>query len=817
MTDLTQFVNEKLAVKIYEDPERAFGGTWRRASAAQRCKEHLLTDGHEAHDFGGSYIRYNKPYKIVDGSDSSSYCEIVKFYQRKNGIDSYIDAVKRLAALYDITYDVPTNWQPSAEYIQTQKNREEDIDDVAAMAAFTPDNSREAEYLRARGITDELRRDNDIFAVNEQTEPILDRIRKRHRGTSSSFPKGVRAHGSHTIATPIYEHGHIVAFYFRTLSPDVTPKYLAWNVEKDTPIMFGLRRASPTARRSLVLVEGVFDVIAAQAAIGRDYDVAGYLSSSLKDRQAALIAQAGYRNVIQIVDFDGVQKTENTLKFVRSTAKTLAAEGLTSLVVDLIDETHPDVKQDSNSFIQQFGEEAFTARVKAAQHGTRYIVNGIARAAANGTDEERSDARRDIKETLAIEPSADIINDILARDGSPTARLFGDIDNLRTQLTEERQRLIEKAAEEERRRAIADKYAEVSEHARKGEYEEAKKCADEARRLIDGKSKSSDKLALWLTPITRADIIEEYRGQGGGLVTRWRVATNGKPRTPIVISTGAVTAFTAPTKHGKTKALTNVALMYIDEAKKHNKRVAIIHNEESRGDEVVNLINVLANVVVDPNNRAFIRRCVQEEVSTGQEAIDEARERIFQLIEDGTLVIVSHKPTIEEVEEAVTAGANEFDAIIYDYIQRSRTDDAYISTKDKIKHVMDILNDLAAKTGLPIVTASQFNRQCSSPTDMDLNKNAEASDIEWTLSKCIGLFSSLRRPVEGALFYIEAGDNGKLAGQIVNAGFNVMDTEHPSMYMRILADREGLSDTWGVMEYNGNTGYIGLNRQELWQ
>ena len=816
MRTLTDFIEESLIPSIYDNPQKAFGGTWRRSSSAQRCREHILTDGHLSHDSsGGTYIRQNKQHIVADGSDSTIYSEVVKLYQERHNLADRYEAARALADVYGITFDVADDRYSSAEYARIREERDKDIADVQTMARLTLDDCSECEYLRRRGISDEMRRENDIFVVDERTAGILaGSIAGRHRLNDVPIPAGVEARGTHTIGVPIYEHGTVVACYFRSVEPSVTPKYKAWKLAKNIPVMFGLQHTAPAARRTLVVVEGVFDVIAAQAVIGKDYDVAGYLSSALTSAQAHAIAAAGYRNVIQVVDYDGTDKTSRTVRYVRSTAQTLAAEGITALVVDLIDANHPDAKQDANSFIQQFGAEAFIDRVKHSQHVTGYIVNGIARAAEHGTDEERTNARKDIIEAICAEPSADVVADILARVDTPTARLFGDVEDIRMRLADARSR----AADEAHRRGIAAQYIAAAEYTRKHEDQRAAACLERAKAMAasDDEDEAAKTWRKWTRPITRAEIIAEYKKQSEGLITRWKVSATGYGAYPVILPSGAITAVTAPTKHGKTKMLTNVALLYLAEAVKHGKRVVIVHNEESRGDEVTNLVNVAANIEVDQRNKAYIRRHIQNEDDMAPQ-LNDARERIFSHIEKGTLVVVSHKPTVEEMAQAVTAGKDEIEAVIFDYIQRSRTADTHLSNaKDRIKRVMDIFNDVAASTGLPIITASQFNRLCSSPIDMDLTKNAEASDIEWTVALCIGIYSSLRRPAEGSLWYSEAERKGSLAKQIIDAGFDLSDTGNPSIYMRILADREGQSDMWGIMNFNGNTGYIGTNIDLSW-
>ena len=815
MRSLEEVINEDIIPSIYEDPERAFGGTWRRTATAQRCREHILTDGHPAHDgFGGTYIRYNRQHIIADGSDSANYSEVVKLFQERNQIGTRFEAARRLASIYGTLFDVEQKWTPSPEYMRRQEMRESDAEDVRKMVKATDSDSQEAAYLRERGITDEMRESNNIFVVNDETAPILSGLYMRHQAEATPFPAGVEARGTHTIGTPIFEKGTIVAIYFRTISNDVTPKYKAWKFEKDAPIMFGLNKSAPKTHKTLAIVEGVFDVISAQDAIGTLYDVAGYLSSSLTKDQAHAIAQAGYKNVIQVVDFDGVRKAQNTANFVKRTAASLKEEGISVLVADLIDGKNPDTKQDANSYVQAFGKEAFIAVVKNARHVTGYLTDATARAVENGTDEEKLNARDAIMQMLAEEASADVVRDILNREDTPTARIFGDVKALRQELADARQ----KAAAEAKRQKVAALYNAAAEYTKKFEDRKAIQCVMEAQAAA-----SENETVSWSTLVkgtTRDAIYKQLEKKTDGLVTPWGVSYDGTTngRTPIVIPPSAITTITAKTGHGKTKMLMNIVLMYLRECERTGKRVVVVPYEEDMSDTAVNLINLKASAhlmreiqgEIERDNKAIIAYCLRKRERMPA-VVEEAKEFIFEAIESGRLIIIDNEPTVEDIARIALDASDGIAALCIDYLQQiTTTDKRATDSKSALVTITRTLNSIARTTGTAIVATSQFNRECFSPIEMTEDKNAAASNIEWSSSQNFGVFSSYHKPTSAAW---NAGKEE--AQRMKNAGFDPENPRWHTMLIKVLKSRQrGQAGQWGVMTFDGNTGRIGKNFKE---
>ena len=804
---LQDFINNRLAPEFYANPERLFAWEWRRRQGKQIAAIHGLTDGHRAHDKNGTYIREIAPYLIVDGSGGGSR-EFVTLYKETHNIGTYTQAAREIADIYGVPFDVD-DWGIDEAQERRYKTRRTDMTDVAQMCLKTDANSPEADYLRGRGISDEARGDYYLFGVNAETEPILRAIYSRHKeaGDNITFPSGVAAGGMFTVGIPIICNGTLCGFDIRALPEregDHKFTSMGWRSKRDGTV-HNLHYATGREPKTLIIVEGALDCIVAQGAAGKTYDVVAVMGNSLLPEQAKEIAAAGYKNIIHAVDFDGVAKTAKTISYVEQTRKTAEEAGLTMLAADLIDEAHPTEKQDANSFVHEFGVEAFMKRIKAAAHPTTFICKKIARA-AEPSDEGRVKARQAILEQLRQEPSADVVGDILADATSPVVKLFGDPEGLRVSLVKEKQ-----AAK------VAAEYTAAAEAAKAGNFDEAQRHSDRAQRLKEGGGE--DPLDKWFEPQSWEEMVAQYRRQREGLHTglylRHSLNDAANDMEELIIPSGAITCFTAPRGHGKTKTLQNMVLIAAAAAQAEGKSIIAIHYEESTGDYLNNLISITANKAFTSRNRLYIR----EHMQLGEAADSSFRaamETVRGYYENGTIIPIGTNPTIEQICRAVEEGVREdkLAAVVVDYLQRVPTEAKAWNRKDQLATICAIFNQLSRDSGIPFISASQFNRTVQAPTDMCATANADAAEIEQYASLNIGLWSSDEEPAAASRTWYDAnGRRTREAEELTKAGLIFRDsanydTSKKTLYMRVLKDREGSRQLWNVFEFDGNIGRI---------
>lgn len=181
------------------------------------------------------------------------------------------------------------------------------------------------------------------------------------KGEGSSFYDRFR----NRLMIPIAdERGRVVAFGARSLDPEEEPKYLN---SPETPIytknriLYGFSQAKEAIRstRSVVLMEGYFDVISAHMA-GLSQSV-GICGTSLTENHLKLLQRTGAETIYLCFDTDNAGQTA-TLRAIDLLENHLLEQGISLKVVALPDGKDPD------EFFQAHGREDFLKCLETAQH-----------------------------------------------------------------------------------------------------------------------------------------------------------------------------------------------------------------------------------------------------------------------------------------------------------------------------------------------------------------------------------------------------------------------------------------------------------------
>lgn len=819
---LATFIGEQLTPAFYADPERLFPWTWKRTNNRQRARTHGLTDGREAKDGNGSYIRENTPFLIYDGTDTSAREEFVKLYQNRNNIPTREEAAHAIADIYGITFpqidhsekadEADYRWSANASWIR----------DLRQLIA-TPDDTEEWAYLttadkddpdKGRGLTPDAIREAGIGIVrNKEQAFIVNEIIGKNRW------KPVGGIGTtYRIFVPIIAAGRLIGIQFRILprvadEQGITRRY---HTAGSTAIPFGLRMPSlkdKSRAATLVVTEGIYDAIAADMALQNiAVGVAAVMGSCVTAEQAAAIKAAGYEWVYFVPDYDGIEKYPNRKESIDATRDALKAVGVRTYVVDMEDDDATR-KSDPNTFVIRHGTQAFADRVTEASSVTAYKVNHLgmefgmplkdwdglslhdkrqyshAAAAYIAEEDDPLEFRYIMEQKEIIEP------------------LFGDADKAREAISAVREEIAEN-----NRRKQAEKLLETAQALiREGKWERAIPMIDEAKRLQHG-GEAAQLYAEWSMPRSWDEMIAEYTRQGGGIRTGLMMSLhNDDDSTETILYGGSLSVIAAPTGHGKTKMLHNFLLLALqaEMAAATGRQVWLFHYEESHGDVLNSLINILSNNKDGKRNKSYIRE-VMHTGHTVIEPIEEAMAKIRGYYERGVIQIISSHPTIEKIRAGVMEASRRgiLAAVFLDYIQKIETERKTSGKKEQVAAVCNTLNELATDTGLPIVAGAQFNRAPLSPVDMELQQLADASEIEQSAALVIGGYSSS--------FDVRAGsswNDSKEAEKVSEAKW--IPKNGKTMYLRVLKDREGRENVWGVFTWDGNTGRLGDNKITL--
>ena len=249
-----------------------------------------------------------------------------------------------------------------------------------------------------------------------------------------------------------------------------------------------------------------------------------------------------------------------------------------------------------------------------------------------------------------------------------------------------------------------------------------------------------------------------------------------KKKIPLKLPSGAVSVVAASSGHGKTSMLVNMALNISDRI---NKPIYFFSYEEHRAAIGIKFLNTFLNLEKE-NCREHLEDCLR--ASPIREHLDTAKiNELNSKLEKSIKIIYDSYSTNELIGKIrMLHHQKEIGMIFIDYIQLLHDTDAKRAgtRQEELKLICKKLRELAVETGLPIVLASQFNREVKSLGDMDERKISEAGDIERVANLILGV-------------YLERDD---LGGQ--------------TLKVKVLKGRYIGSGHAATLDFNGNTGKI---------
>jgi replicative DNA helicase len=272
---------------------------------------------------------------------------------------------------------------------------------------------------------------------------------------------------------------------------------------------------------------------------------------------------------------------------------------------------------------------------------------------------------------------------------------------------------------------------------------------------------------------------------------------------PVLLPSGAISILAAPTSHGKTTFLVNMALNVV---KKYPDKETYLFSYEEDGDSIlINTLNTYLDEELSGNNRKSLKSYFATD-STEFMSRDKRdnftinKDKFFkELIETRRLNIHYSSYNSDTIIEAIRylhKHANP-GAIFIDYIQLLNLPDGKYKTysrQEEIKEICIALKDVAVETGLPIILGAQFNRTVVNQLTLHATRIGEAGDIERIANLIVGFWNNNFKPIvtEGELKEI----NSKGA------------IENNTLFATILKNREGKVGLEEILSFNGNTGVI---------
>lgn len=331
----------------------------------------------------------------------------------------------------------------------------------------------------------------------------------------------------------------------------------------------------------------------------------------------------------------------------------------------------------------------------------------------------------------------------------------------------------------------------------KGETDKALELLDSKVKEVKLKDKATEFSSLMI-PIKENELKDRQANKPESLNSGYTIGGE-----PLLLPSGAISIFTAPTSHGKTTFLINMALNVATASP--DKETYLFSYEEDGDSILINTLSTYLDEEISSNNRRtlksyFTTGSTEYIKSQSKDYFTSTKDKFFrELIETRRLNIHYSSYNSDTLIEAIRYLHKHAKpgAIFIDYIQLLNLPEGKYKTysrQEEIKEICIALKDVAVETGLPIILGAQFNREVVNQLRIHATKIGEAGDIERIANLIVGFWNNNFKPL---------ATDGEL-NEINNKGATTPDT----LYTTILKNRGGRVGLEEILSFNGNTGKI---------
>ena len=792
--EITSWIKEELYPSLYEIiPQALPEMEFKTYSKGWRSPLKLYGNSPKIPRNDKTLINKNSPGYIREWGEGA--LSLIDYVMSRDNKD-FLSAVKTLS---DVAGLQLPNF--SGEIYQKQKDKQAILEDANSYFIYSLENSPRAKdvktYLSSRGYSDEDIKAMELGYIPDQEK--LSRYLTDTRGHSKeTIEEAINLHpgvgSTHSLSIPFRSGGSIKGFIFRTLSPEQNQKYILSTGLKRGESFFNLKPLK--GHKDLIIVEGYLDALIAEAK-GLD-NVVALGGAQLSEEMVKDAITRGAKSFTLCLDSDKAGK-DGAVKAI----DTLLRQGVNRVYIVNLPENKTG-KTDPDSLIKEQGVEAFRASISQAIPYYKYQLHEILKRYGDIetqqgelTDRDKDNLLDEVVETGSKLPPMD-------RDQYKT--LFISFEPIqRIGITEQSYQVtIDRITTSKEKEAQAKELRKLLSEAinlqDKGEVDKALDLLD--GRLIEVKLKDkATEFSPLLIPITEGEIKKTLQAKPESLNSGYRIGGED-----LLLPSGALSIFAAPTSHGKTSLLINLALNVSQTYR--DKETYLFSYEEDRESILLKTLNTYIGKPLNNLENAN-RKLIKDYFTTGStqyinsQIKDEfiAKKQLFfnELINPRRLSISYSSYNSDTLGEAIHYLAKNANpgAIFIDYFQLLNLPGGKYKTysrQEELKQICINLKDVAVDTGLPIILGAQFNRQVENPLQLHPTKIGEAGDIERIANLLVGMWNGNFKPMgtEGELKDIEAKGISK-------QGY---------IWMEILKNRDGQVGLEEILSFNGNTGKI---------
>jgi DNA primase catalytic core len=757
----------------------------------------LKITGEVGDSIGKVYVWETVPGCIKDFTRDTS--GIVNYVMRRDGV-TYKQAVETLAGIAGLKL-------PEGEFNQEDYQRYRDqatmLEDCNSYFVFCLENAPGAEevraYLSSRGYSPEDIKSMGLGYIPSQ-EKLFNYLLNT-KGYNQSLIDEVlkikvdtRIGSTHKLTISYRSGGYIKGFKFRTIG-DATPKYLnSKDLDRDGGFfnLLGIK-----GDKDVVIVEGELDSLYATAKGVENVVATG--GSSVSQNQVENAIKRGAKRFTLCFDFDK-DKEDKTAKNITSAIDVLLKNKVNRIYIATLPDLGGD-KTDPDSLIRESGVEAFKDVIKQSLPYYEYNLQKILYKYGKIQEERGELQSKDIDSLLdEVVGTASKIPDVIDKDRYK--KLFTSLDEIKELgITGESlditvDRLTSTREKEAQTKDLKTLLSKATQLLDKGEPD---KAMEELSKVNEVKLKDkATEFSKLLLPIKESEMRERLSKKPESLKSGYTIGGE-----EIKLPSGAISIFAAPTSHGKTTLLTNMALNVVMDYP--DKETYLFGYEEDGDSILINTLNVYLNREISANNRRSIRDYFatgSTEMVWGEEReyFEETKDKFFRELIDTRRLNIHYlsynSDTLTEAIRYLHKNANP-GAIFLDYIQLLNLPEGKYKTYSRQEEVKEIcigLKDISVETGLPIILGAQFNREVVNPLRIHPTKIGEAGDIERIANLIVGCYK----------LDMKMGGTDTEVKECKERWGNEPDT----LYTTILKNRGGRVGLEEVLSFDGNTGKI---------
>ena len=707
-------------------------------------------------DKGGKWIsKYHIDGSISSSKDQSYIYKSGTILHDNNGAEvgifdfamaqfgtDFMETLKRLADICHL--QLP---EADPEYTKRMEAAKKRMDSLNASmerqkaALFVPEGKVVLDYLHnKRGYTDETIKAMGLGYLSASEAAKLNELGEELPYNIADFP----------LSIPYTSRGKLRGFKFRYVTDEAKAKYgkaKYRNTKSLSGKMNGLPYLySPTnIQERVIIVEGELDALHAYTKGIKN--IVATSGGALSEETLSLLKEGGtLKRVIFIPDND---PDGRGCKFVKNATKIVEEANLEAFVVTL-----PEGSKDVDEYLTKASANDLKTLIEQADKAKIWEFYQLIEELKKKYPEEYLSGIHESETEAAVFAIANSCKDetlreeILKHHYAPIFNIPNIDEKVLAKANEIREEKEDKTRKD-KAQAAAQTYSQL---VADGKVAEANSFMAEAlaeQKKLGGTGTYGDLLKV----PTRAERLARFKDKPEALETSYQFTEGGEPL-PLTLPSGALTMVAAPTSHGKSTFLRNLA---IDVAKRYeDKNVLYFTFEESEEDVIAQFTNTYVDTLLHAESSKYPQLdTIVNYYRTGEtkyitdKALPEFKRKEMEFstnyLDNGKIRIFYRDYNLETLIGALEFAVNHIPtkAIFVDYIQILRSQKlARQPRNEQLKEICISLKDFSVKYKLPVVLAAQLNRDAKTPFRMDNNQMAESSDIEKAANTIVCLWNS---------------------------------------------------------------------------